>query len=487
MPLFVGIDVGTQGVRVICSDQYGNTLAGSSRTFGPEVAVAGLAAGWNEQHPEYWWKLAVDAIADVMRQINASGARPEEIAAVAVDSTSGTIFPVGSRGEVLRPALMYNDSRASEESNLCNQTGVDLCDKLGYRFSSSFALPKIVWMLRNEPHIVEKTYKIIHAADFLVGKMTGDYTVSDYSNALKTGYDLVELRWPDFIADKLEIDLGLLPNVVRPGEELGSVNSECSEVTGLPTGCKVVAGVTDGTAGFFASGASDVGDWNSTLGTTLVLRGISDNLIEDPKGRLYCHLSPDGMWLPGAAGNVGGECLAKLFSGKDYKSMDLRAMQLSPSGVSVYPLVRQGERFPFLDSRAEGFVSAANIPEELLYTAYLEGVAYVERWCYETAQSLGAPLGNVIYTTGGGAKSREWMQLRSDVLQCDLVRPKNTESAMGTAVIAASRTFYKSCSEAVANMVREDVRVSPRQDMSAMYHNAYSEFRRECAARGLGV
>jgi len=486
VPLFLGIDIGTQGVRVICCDQTGNVVAGGSHAFEPQVNVAGLPPGWSEQYPEIWWKLVIETLADTLIGIKAAGYTLNDLCAISVDSTSGTVLPVDTNGNPLHPALMYNDSRASQEAALCNKAGQDLCNALGFRFASSFALPKILWLLRNKPHIMAKAHKVIHAADFIIGKLTDNFTISDYSNALKTGYDLINLKWPDFISNKLAIDTALLPDIIRPGDLIGAVSHGCSADTGLPEGCPVVAGLTDGSAGFLAAGASRVGEWNSTVGTTLVIRGVSEHLVADPLGRLYCHLSPDGHWLPGGAGNVGGECLAKIFPGADYEALDRTALELSPTGISVYPLVRKGERFPFVDSSANGFVAAENLPNDILYTAYLEGVAFVERWCYELVESLGAPVGNVIYTTGGGAKSQEWMQIRADVMQRELVKPQVTESAMGAAIVAASRTYFTDCSEALTQMVKMDIRVSPRSGMNEAYEKAYASFRIECNLRGLG-
>ena len=290
----------------------------------------------------------------------------------------------------------------------------------------------------------------------------------------------------DFIASELNLDLDKFQKIVKPGEIIGHISSECSEITGIPEGCPVAAGATDGTAGFLASGASKPGEWSSTLGTTLVIRGVSDKLIVDPQGRFYCHLSPDGYWLPGGAGNVGCECLIKLFPDCDYRLLDADALDRCPVSVSVYPLVRRGERIPFVDPNAEGFVDSDKTDTSVLYSAYLQGVAFVERWCYEVAESLGAPSGNVVYTAGGGAKSTEWMQIRADVLNKELIRPACTESAMGAAVLAASQTYYKSASEAAAGMIAVDCHIQPRTNMIDRFNEAYLKFREVCSIRGLG-
>jgi hypothetical protein len=116
----------------------------------------------------------------------------------------------------------------------------------------------------------------------------------------------------------------------------------------------IVAGAIDSNAAFFASGAGGEGDWNVTLGTTLAFKGIAQKSIEDPQGRVYCHRHPDGMWLPGGASNTGADWIKKEFEGR-YQDYPVDAGD-PPAKALVYPLVRQGERFPFLNNQAAGFV-----------------------------------------------------------------------------------------------------------------------------------
>ncbi|MDH7602522.1 MAG: FGGY family carbohydrate kinase [Armatimonadota bacterium] len=487
MPLVMGIDVGTQGARVIVCDELGHVVTTASTTFSDAVRVHNLPDGWFEQEPQEWWYAVRSCLREVTAGLPKLGWTPDDVIAVAVDSTSGTILPVDKQGRALRPAIMYNDSRAEAEALECNSAGGELVRKLGCRFGSSFGLPKILWLKRHEPQVWERSRWVIHAADYIVGKLTGQFGVSDYSNALKTGYDLAELGWPRFISDALDIDIEKLPRVVRPGEAVGYITAECSVETGLSRRTLVTAGVSDGTAGFLASGASEVGDWNSTLGTTLVLRGISEELLRDPQGRVYCHRHPDGWWLPGGASNVGGECLSKLFADADLPSMDDAVSKLIPSRLSCYPLMRRGERFPFVQADAGGFFPNVAGDGAELYAACLEGVAYVERWCYEVMQELGAPVGDTIYSTGGGTRSVVWTAIRASVLNKRICKPAVTESAMGSAITAASQTLYRCVSEAVRAMVKYDSTIDPDDSLVAHYEEGYREFRKQCGLRGLGT
>ena len=480
----LGLDVGTQGARALICDGKGNVTAQAEKPFASPTSIDLLPPGFVEQEPSYWWDAAVDCLRGVMAELKLRGIDPQAIKAIAVDSTSGTIVPLDKYGIALRPAIMYNDTRAVKEADECNDAGKALTDKLGYKFSSSFALPKILWLKHNEPEIFEKTSCFAHAADYIVSRLTGNFRVSDTSNALKTGYDLVDRRWPGFIESALGIPPHIFPQVVSPGLTIGRVSGECVHETGLAPGTPVVAGVTDGTAGFLASGAVKVGDWNSTIGTTLVLRGVSANLVKDPQGRIYCHVHPQGHWLPGGASNAGAECLSKLFSGRNLDELNAYVPQYAPTSLLVYPLVRTGERLPFVDPDAEGFIIGEPRDSRELYVAHLEGVGFVERWCLELLEGLGAEVGDTIYTTGGGAKSAEWMQVRANILNRRVVRPQSTECAMGTAAVAASNTLFSDLESAVQAIIRPGESVEPEREKANLYADRYQAFRDACARRG---
>jgi len=482
----LGLDVGTQGARALVCDENGKVIAEASQPFAAPESVELLPPGFAEQHPSDWWDAASACLKKVIADLKWLDIPPQGIAALAVDSTSGTIVPLDKLGIALRPAIMYNDTRAVSEAEDCNSAGNDLIGKLGYKFASSFGLPKILWVMRREPGVFEQTACFAHAADYIVSRLTGSFRFSDTSNALKTGYDLVDRRWPSFIESDLGIPRDKLPQIAGPGLTIGTVSESCAQETGLAAGTPVVAGCTDGTAGFLASGAVKVGDWCSTLGTTLVLRGVSTKLIKDPEGRVYCHSHPSAAaeWLPGGASNSGAECIAKLFEGRNLDEMNAYVPQYSPTSITVYPLVRKGERFPFVNPDAEGFIVGQPRDSRDLYAAHLEGVGYVERWGLEVMESLGAEVGDTVYTTGGGAKSFEWMQIRASILGKRIVRPLNSECAMGAACLAASRTIYSDLETAVRAMVKPGESADPDPTKVPIYADHYRLFREDCSARG---
>jgi xylulokinase len=483
MTLVLGIDVGTQGARVVACDSQGVVKAQAAEPFAL-TTLAELPPRWAEQEPEMWWAAVTTCLCRVIADLRRQGHQPSVISALAVTSTSGTILPVDAKGTPLRPALMYNDSRAQAEAEEVQAVGQPLAAALGYRFNASFALAKILWLRKHEPQLFEATHRFIHAADFIVGRLTGEYGLTNLSDALKTGVDLLQERWPDFIESQLDLPLRQLPAVVRPGTPIALTSSTGAAVTGLPAGRPVLAGMTDGCTSQISTGAVAPGDWNSTLGTTLVIKGVTSELLSDPEGRIYSHRHPDGYWLPGGASNTGGEAIALRFPPEKWEQFNAQALALAPTKAIVYPLVRRGERFPFTRPEAAGFALNPPADEAANYVAHLEGVGYVERLAYEVLAGLGASLGDTIYSAGGATSSRAWSQLRADILGRTLVRPQVTGGAMGAAILAAAGTWYAGLIPAARAMVRLVERVEPRVDQAAAYETRYQQFREACAARG---
>lgn len=474
----LGIDLGTQGARVLAVDPSGALVAAAHQPLAPPAQD--LPPGWFEQDPRGWWQ----AVRDVLRQVLSALPAGCVVSGICVDSTSGTILPVDGQGEPLAPAVMYNDRRSEEQVGRVQAAGAAHQAKHGYVFGSSYALPKILWFKEARPEIFERAALFLHAADFIAGRLSGDFSCSDSSNALKTGYDLLDLRWPEFIERGLGIPLARLPRVVLPGQPAGQVCARAAEETGLRPGIPLLAGATDGTAAQIASGAAYPGDWNSTLGTTLVFKGISRVLKLDPLGRVYFHRHPEGWWMPGGASNTGTDWIGQDHPGADLGELGRQAGQVVPTRLLRYPLLKQGERFPFIHPRASGFLVGEPASVVELYAAGLEGLALVERLAYDTLQSIGLEVGERVFITGGGTRSPEWSRIRASVLEKTLLQPAVTETAFGAAVLAASGCWFPTVSQAAAAMVHIAAAVEPDPALVPAYRERYAEFKAELAQRG---
>lgn len=198
---------------------------------------------------------------------------------------------------------------------------------LGHRIQPTWALAKLLWLTGTHAGAPAglKGARVCHQADFITTRLVGRPVPTDSSHALKTGYDLNRRAWPAEVHDRLGLSGLDFPDVVPPGSVLGTVCSEAAASTGLAEGTPVVAGMTDGCAAQLGSGAWDVGQWNTVLGTTLVLKGVTASPLHDPAGVLYNHRSPDGNWLPGGASSVGAGALSLAFPGADLPRLDALA------------------------------------------------------------------------------------------------------------------------------------------------------------------
>lgn len=480
--LFLGIDLGTQGVRGLVADEKGTVISEGSSAF--SVLNSAVEEKHSEQSAEFWIESLITVIRQCLEGLKVRGYQAGDIRGIAVDGTSGTIIPIDSDFRPLRTALMYNDGRSVDETLRVQAAGESLSTELGYRFKPSFALPKILWIKEHQPDVFEKTRYFVHQADFVVGFLTGNYMSSDYSNALKTGYNPVDNRWPDFIESALGIPLEKLPEVHTPGYVAGTVSRTAGELTGLSTSSRVSVGATDGIASALASGIRKPGDYNSTIGTTLVIKGLTDSIVRDPEGRIYCHRHPDGFWIPGGASNIGGIALEHHFRGRDLKVLDRQVNLENPSGLTCYPLIGRGERFPFQNPEAEGFTDGEIRDEVQFFTALMEGVGFTERLSFSVMEKMGCVRVDSVFAAGGAAKSDVWLQIRSNILRRRLLVPKVVEAAMGSAILAASANEFSETSEAVESMVSVEKEFFPDAAAADRYDEAYELFLSACRNRG---
>jgi len=469
--MWLGFDLGTQSVRVMAVSESGGVLGQSSQPLNSRRQGAR-----HEQDPEAWWRAVVRVSRAVLADLPTSSIR-----GLAVAGTSGTILLCDRLGNVLTSGLMYDDVRATDEAQQINEIGDTVWDSLGYRMQPSWALPKLLWLLREHPDLIFHA-RLAHQADFINRRLAGCEVASDSSNVLKTGYDLVSEQWPRKVLEALGVPDQVMPSVVRPGTPIGEVCAEAAETTSIPAGTPIIAGMTDGCAAQISSGALQVGSWSSVLGTTLVLKGVSTALVRDPAGVVYSHRSPDGNWLPGGASNTGAAVLAQRFPSRDLDRLSVQAAERELTSVIAFPLVGRGERFPFVAPDAEGFVLGDVTDEIDFFAAALQGVSFVERLCFDYVDMLGASVGGDVSLTGGGARNHYWCQLRADVLGWSVRLPEVAEPAFGMAVLAAS-TERPICDVAREMVCTREV-IDPRPDHSARLRSPYLQFVDELARRG---
>lgn len=417
-PLCLGLDAGTGGCRAAVLDEGGGLVASAAVAW-PPPRCHGPAV---EQDPETWWAGLLAAIQELGREVDL-----HRVAALAVAGTSGTVLLASERGRPLGPALMYNDQRAINEAAAIRERAPAGAPVHGPGSGLAHAL----WLARRAP---AGARHLLHQADWLAGRLCGHFDLSDWHNALKTGFDPEARCWPPWL-DGLPLPRGLLPRVLPPGSVMGRVTPAAAEATGLAPGTVVAAGTTDGNAGFLATGAARAGEAVTSLGSTLVLKVLSPVRIDSPEHGIYSHRLDD-LWLAGGASNAGGAVLKRFFTDARLRELEPELDPDRPTGLDYYPLPAPGERFPVNDPGLQPRLTPRPESDARFLQGLLEGLAEIEYTGYRLLRELGAPWPEVIYTVGGGARNAAWRRIRARRLAVPMRDPRHEQPACGAARLA---------------------------------------------------
>jgi sugar (pentulose or hexulose) kinase len=433
----VGVDLATSHARVAVVDGRGRVLARSQAALSPPDRPR---PGVSEQDAGSWWPAVARSLREALSAVD------DPVVAVAVSATSGTVVLADGGGEPLGPALLYDDGRVP-------------------------APERWDWLL-DQPGATAAAAHAWHASDLVVARLTGGAPPTDWSHALKTGYDPGTGRWAGSGPAA-----ALRPEVAAPTSPAGTLCAAAAEETGLPEGCGVRLGMTDACAAQLAAGADRPGRFVTVLGTTLVVKGASRDRVEEAEAGIYSHRHPDGWWLPGGASNVGGGSLRHHFPDEDLAELDRQAAGRGPAAVACYPLVRPGERFPFASADAEELWTGPPADGVEAYRAVLEGVAFVERLGYERLAGLGAGVTPPVRTAGGGSRSRTWSAIRATVLGLPVACSPAADTAFGACVLAAAGTLHPSLGAATDAMVAEpDEPAEPVAEEREQLDESYGRF-----------
>lgn len=350
------------------------------------------------------------------------------IRAIAIDGTSGTVLLTDSQGRPLSPALMYHDARASEA--LTRIQALAPADSPANAITAG--LPKILWQAEQvREHTIAH---VMHQADWLVFQLTKRAGISDSNNCLKSGYDPVAHCWPEWM-EQLGLAMDWLPDVVSPGTPLGVIDEGVAHDLGLTTDVLIVSSTTDSTAAIIATGAQDVGDAITSLGSTLVCKVISDKPVFASEHGVYSQPFGDN-WLVGGGSNSGGAVLRQYFTDTQMQEMSERLDPTQPTGLDYYPLPATGERFPVNDPSMPPRLTPRPDDDLEFFQGLLEGIARIEYNSYRLLYKLGTPYPTSVRSVGGGASNRAWTLIRSRLLQTSLFEVEHTEAAYGSALLA---------------------------------------------------
>jgi len=410
--MHLGLDFGTSGVRACVVD------AGEAIAHEDHIAYRDP----EKQTPLNWR----EALLALLRRLPDSVS--PQLQGIAIAATSGTVLLCDEQLEPVSPALLYSDSRASEEALELEKiapTGHTVC-------SSTSGLAKFLWLTRHND--LSNTAYFLHQADWLAALLTGTGGISDYHNALKTGYDVGSLCWPEWVRQLPHAHF--LPRVIAPGAAIARLHHGIAQHFGINPACTVHAGTTDSIAAFIASGVHEPGAAVTSLGTTIVLKLLSERRVEAAQFGVYSHRYGD-LWLAGGASNAGGAVLRQHFSTANLAELSARIDPASDSPLDYYPLSRPGERFPINDPTLAPRLTPRPADDVQFLHGLLQGLSRIEAAGYAKLAELGATPLISVATCGGGAKNPAWKKIRERLLGVPVTAAQHGEAAYGAAVLAA--------------------------------------------------
>jgi sugar (pentulose or hexulose) kinase len=413
--MFLGLDFGTSGARA-CAIDHDQTIVWERQVSYPDPAV---------QTPSDW-RAALHTLLNAIPKDLVGRLR-----GLAIDGTSGTVLLCDAKLEAISPALLYHDSRAQQQAvqlkNIANNGNTV--------YTATSGLAKFLW-LTQQSNVKHAAY-FLHQADWLTALLSGKPGISDYHNALKTGYDVEQLRWPDWVMALPHTHL--LPQVRVPGEIIGYIQPDIAAHFGIHPQCVIHAGTTDSTAGFIAANIEEVGIGVTSLGTTLVLKQLSPIRIDAPEYGVYSHRYGD-LWLVGGASNAGAGILRHYFDDAQLASLSAQINPLQDSPLDYYPLNKIGERFPVNDAQLLPRLEPRPAGDVEFLHGLLQGLARIEAAGYARLAELGAPALQRVVTNGGGAGNIVWREMRERLSGVSVTTAVHCEAAYGSALLCVEGT-----------------------------------------------
>jgi xylulokinase len=481
MSFVIGIDSSTTATKAILVDPRGTVLGVGSSSYDYQIPHP----LWSEQDPQLWWEATIAAVRQVMRE---QGVAAGEVEAVGLTGQMHGSVLLDDEGEVVRPAILWNDQRtAAECDEIRRLVGPErLIEVTGNDALTGFTAPKLLWVRRHEPDNWAKVRHVLLPKDYVRYRLTDGFAVDVADGSGTILFDLAARSWSPEMLAALHLDPSLLPPTYEGPAVTGTVTESAAEATGLRAGTPVVAGGGDQSANAVGVGAVSPGVVALSLGTSGVVFATTAGPSIEARGRVhaFCHAVP-GRWhmmgvMLSAAGSLRWlrEALAPSLS-FDYLVAGAAKVAPGSDGLLFLPYLT-GERTPHPDPLARGAFVGLTVRHDLrhLTRAVLEGVAFGLRDGLDLMTQAGVPVPSQIRASGGGTRSQLWRQILADVLEAEIATVSTEEgAAFGASLLAAvGAGWFATIEEAAATTVVVNPGTDPT-GLAATYREAHDRFR----------
>ena len=482
--MYLGIDVGTSGVKALLINDGGSVVSNDTTPLN----VLRPQAGWSEQDPADWWQ-AVNLAAQSLR-----GTHPKQMAKVQGIGLSGQmhgIVALDASDSVLRPAILWNDTRNAVEADELDAKFPAFREIGGNAVMPGFTAPKAVWMQRHEPRLFARINKILLPKDFIRLQMTGEFCAEMSDGAGTLWMNVAQRCWSEELLSACGLNSGQMPRLIEGSEVSGTLRRKVAANWGIEGTPVVAGGAGDNAAAACGLGVTRPGDAFLSLGTSGVVFTVTDNFAPATENgaHAFCHAIPE-TWHQMGVILAATDCLNWLaeITGQSVGALmqEFESNQTKPSPVLFHPYL-SGERTPHNDAAARGAffgLSRAHDRREMTQ-AVVEGVAFALADAVDVlAQASARPTS--LLATGGGARSRQWLQIIAAVTQCPIMVP--TDSDLGAALGAARlgqlaanhlATTDSKLGEMKAIMPKPDLaeQIDPEKSLADAYEGAITRWR----------
>lgn len=491
--VYLGIDVGTSGLKTILATRDGTVITGNTQTY----PIHTPQPTWSEQDPRDWWRATVKGIG---KALSAGKVKPQQVAGIGLSGQMhGSVFLAEDSTQPLYRAILWNDQRTAEQCEYIETTAggrKKLISMVANPALTGFTAPKIIWLRDREPKVYKKVRHVLLPKDYIRLCLTGEYAteVSDASGTLLL--DVRKRRWHTGLIKKLALDPAWFPTCVESPQVTGCVHAQAAKATGLPVGVPVVGGAGDQAAAAVGNGIVGPGILSATLGTSGVVFAYAEKPVLDPLGRVHtmCHAVPGAWCVFGCMLAAGGSLqwfrnqfgqveIAQAARKKNVDPYDLLIAQAEKAPPAVEGLFflpyLTGERTPHADPYARAcFVGiTARTDRAAMIRAVLEGITFGMKDQVQIMRQMGVRVAQV-RPSGGGARSAFWRQLQADMYDAKIVTVNVTEgSALGAAILAAVGTgAYKSVARACRQIVKPLEVLKPSRKRVQLYNRHHKLF-----------
>ena len=474
--MFVGIDLGTSAVKLLLMEESGRVVGTQSETY----PLSFPKPGFSEQNPNDWFS---QTKVGLKKLLEANG--NPSVDALAIAGQMHGLVVLDENDEVIRPAILWNDGRAVEETEYLNcEIGTQtLSARTGNIAFAGFTAPKLLWLKKVEPENFARIKKIMLPKDYLAYKLSGVHAtdVSDASGMLL--FDVKNRKWSKEMCDICSVKEEWLAKIFESYEKIGTLLPNVAKELGFSEDVVIAAGAGDNAAAAVGTGTVGDGRCNISLGTSGTIFISSKNFGVDKNNALHSFAHADGTYhLMGcmlSAASCNKWWMDEIIGTKDYASEQKNINKLGENHVYFLPYL-MGERSPHNDPQARGtFVGMTmDTTREDMTQAVLEGVAFALRDSFEVAKSLGIKIERT-KICGGGAKSPLWKKMIANILnvKVDVIESEEGPSMGGAMLAAVAAGEYASVEEIAAKFVHVVDTVEPEPELAKKYDERYAQFK----------